>query len=89
MDTTPVEIHQSYTFASEISTHFTETKQKSEDGLVENEDLLHTIYLVLLFITTIAGNIGKLLLTQLVDYTSVLLVTQNRLVSDFYLNCWH
>ena len=68
MATTTVEIHESYSFVSEISTHFTETNQKSKDDLVENEDVLHTIYLVFLFITTIAGNLGK----RLVDYASIL-----------------
>ena len=42
--------------------------KKSKDDLVENEDVLHTIYLVFLFITTIAGNLGK----RLVDYASIL-----------------
>ena len=77
MATTTVEIHESFSFTSEISTHFTETKQKSKDDFVEDEDVLHTIYLVFLFITTIAGNVGKLL----VDYASMLLINNEEKIT--------
>ena len=49
-----------------LSSHFansadpTVTTENVHIEFIEDEDLLYTIYLILLFITTLAGNIGKL-----------------------------
>ena len=69
MDTSPQVASKIYTktlsdFATSSdftnTADLTVTTESFHVMFIEDEDLLHTIYLILLFITTLAGNIGKL-----------------------------